>query len=118
MDSFSQAGPNLADEVQQEHWTIETGILWKEANNNDEDPFEFQTIDDIIEEMEVCQEELESCKEILSACNTANDKIDGEIQFCEDKNVELRENMCVGCNFKSNIFTDSNFNDNIDLATK
>ena len=52
-DSWSQtAGPpgyNTEDNLQQEHWQEETGILWDLTVSRDE-PFNFMTIDDILEE--------------------------------------------------------------------
>ena len=52
-DSWSQtAGPpgyNTEDNLQQEHWQEETGILWDITVSRDE-PFSFMTIDDILEE--------------------------------------------------------------------
>ena len=46
MDSYSQAGPDLGDEVQQKHWQEETNKLWQEASTNE--TFDFMTIDDIL----------------------------------------------------------------------
>ena len=34
MDSFSQSGPNVMDDVQQAHWREETDKLWKEATES------------------------------------------------------------------------------------
>ena len=45
MDSFSQSGPNLNDQVQQAHWIEETNKLWNEAKNGG--TFDFKTIDEV-----------------------------------------------------------------------
>ena len=47
MDSWSQAGPNQNDQVQQDHWLNETLKLWQQATNKNE-TFDFLTIDDIL----------------------------------------------------------------------
>jgi len=49
IDSFSQSWPNTDDEVQQEHYQIETKILWDAATKSNK-TFDFQTIDDILAE--------------------------------------------------------------------
>ena len=65
MDSFSQSGPNLYDEVQQSHWTEETNKLWSEATSRNE-TFDFKTIDDVLEENALCKEENNRLNDIIS----------------------------------------------------
>ena len=79
MDSFSQLGPNLNDEVQQQYWIVETDKLWNEATRRNVS-FDFKTIDDVLEENAACKEEnerlldiideeIESIKQNISAIN-------------------------------------------------
>ena len=65
MDSFSQSGPNLNDEVQQSHWTEETNKLWSEATSRNE-TFDFKTIDDVLEENALCKEENNRLNDIIA----------------------------------------------------
>merc|ERR1711983_296401 len=65
MDSFSQSGPNLNDEVQQSHWIEETNKLWSEATSRNE-TFDFKTIDDVLEENALCKEENNRLNDIIS----------------------------------------------------
>ena len=64
MDSFSQAGPNINDDVQQEHWIEETAKLWTEATGMNE-TFDFLTIDDVLEENRVCKEDNKRLHDII-----------------------------------------------------
>ena len=64
MDSFSQSGPELSDEVQQQHWWEETLKLWEEATGRNE-TFDFKTIDDVLEENVVCREENQRLHDII-----------------------------------------------------
>ena len=64
MDSFSQSGPELGDEVQQQHWWEETLKLWEEATGRNE-TFDFKTIDDVLEENVVCREENQRLHDII-----------------------------------------------------
>ena len=64
MDSFSQLGPNLIDEVQQQYWIAETDKLWNEATRRNE-TFDFKTIDDVLEENAACKEENERLLDII-----------------------------------------------------
>ena len=65
MDSFSQFGPNLYDEVQQSHWIEETNKLWSEATSRNE-TFDFKTIDDVLEENALCKEENNWLNDVIS----------------------------------------------------
>ena len=65
MDSFSQSGPNLNDEVQQSHWSEETNKLWYEATDRNQ-TFDFKTIDDVLEENALCKEENNRLNDIIS----------------------------------------------------
>ena len=56
VDSWSQTINNIDDEVQQQYWIQETEKLWKAATNNNQ-TFEFKTIDDVLEENAACKEE-------------------------------------------------------------
>jgi len=48
IDSYSQKNKSLDDDVQQMHWEEETSTLWKFAKQTE--PFDFKTIDDVLEE--------------------------------------------------------------------
>ena len=82
MDSWSQAGPNQNDQVQQDHWIIETAKLWNEATTKNE-TFDFLTIDDILEENVVCKRENDRL----------NDIIDEEISNIKDNITALSANV-------------------------
>ena len=64
MDSFSQAGPNINDDIQQEHWNEETSKLWNEATGKN-DTFDFLTIDDVLEQNAACKEENKRLHDII-----------------------------------------------------
>ena len=64
MDSYSQAGPAQNDAVQQEHWLEETNKLWTEATIRN-GTFDFQTIDDVLEDNALCKEENQRYKDII-----------------------------------------------------
>lgn len=63
-DSYSQSGPNLDDQVQQQHWQEETGKLWEEATKRNE-TFDFKTIDDVLEENAACKAEVQRLHDII-----------------------------------------------------
>ena len=65
MDSWSQAGPNLHDEVQQSHWNEETNKLWSEATYRS-GIVDFKTIGDILEENALCKEEINRLHDIIT----------------------------------------------------
>ena len=65
MDSFSQSGPNLNDEVQQSHWVGETNKLWSEATPKNE-TFDFRFIDDVLEENDFLKQEINRLLDIIS----------------------------------------------------
>ena len=64
MESFSQSGPNLNDEVQQRYWIKETNKLWSEATSRNK-TFDFKTIDEVLEENAVCKEENKRLNDII-----------------------------------------------------
>jgi len=70
MDSFSQAGPNLEDIVQQEHWLEETDKLWTEATSKNS-TFDFLTIDDVLEQNAECKQENKRLHDIIDDNITA-----------------------------------------------
>jgi len=71
MDSFSQSGnSNLNDEVQQMHWQEETRKLWVEATRRN-DSLEFKTIDEVLEENQLCKEENQRLHDIIEDNITA-----------------------------------------------
>ena len=66
MESYSQSGQtNLNDEVQQNHWIVETKKLWSEATSRNE-TFDFKTIDEVLEENAQCKEENNRLYDIIS----------------------------------------------------
>ena len=71
MDSFSQSGPNLNDEVQQSHWGEETNKLWSEATSRNE-TFEFKTIDDVLEERKMPCAKKKTTDSMTSLLKTSN----------------------------------------------
>ena len=64
MDSFSQAGPSLNDDVQQQHWLEETEKLWLEAAKRNQS-LDFKTIDEVLEDNARCKEENEYLNNII-----------------------------------------------------
>ena len=58
------SGPELGDEVQQQHWWEETLKLWEEATGRNE-TFDFKTIDDVLEENVICREENQRLHDII-----------------------------------------------------
>merc|ERR1712130_390158 len=68
-DSWSQTpGPpgfNTDDQVQQEHWQTETGKLW-EVTTTRTQSFDFQTIDDILEENARQKREIQQLNNVIS----------------------------------------------------
>ena len=82
MDSFSQAGPELDDQVQQQYWIQETSKLWQEATNKNE-TFDFLTIDDILDENFKCKQEN----------SRLHDIIDEEISGLKDNITVLSTNV-------------------------
>ena len=82
MDSFSQAGPSLNDNVQQQHWLEETEKLWFEASNRNQS-LDFKTIDEVLEDNARCKEENEYLNII----------IDEEISSLKEEIKSLSSNM-------------------------
>ena len=68
-DSWSQTpGPpdfNTDDQLQQSHWQIETGKLW-EVTATRTQHFDFQTIDDILEENARQKREIQQLNDVIS----------------------------------------------------
>ena len=65
MDSYSQSGnSNIQDEIQQIHWKEETSKLWDEATKRNK-TMEFKTIDEVLEENQICKEENERLHDII-----------------------------------------------------
>jgi len=78
-DSWSQTpGPprfNTDDQLQQEHWQIETRKLW-EVTTTRTQSFYFQTIDDILEENARQKREIQQLNEVISNdISQLNDKV-------------------------------------------
>jgi len=100
IDSYSQKNKSLDDDVQQMHWEEETSTLWKFAKQTE--PFDFKTIDDVLEEnYELTQENKrlneenaaqatkigtleEQNKNLTTELVTLNDKID---DFWDDSHL-------------------------------
>ena len=92
MDSFSQSGgPNQNDQVQQQHWIEETNKTWQASTTGD-GTFSFLTIDDILEEHEICLKERESCKEEKFACEKQNQNLTGILDSC----LEWQDGLTAG----------------------
>merc|ERR1712107_254966 len=68
-DSWSQVAGypdfNTDDQLQQEHWTTETGILWDITTSREED-FSFMTIDDILEENAEMREKIKCLEDVIA----------------------------------------------------
>ena len=62
---YYQGWPDIEDEVQQEHYLIETGILWDItiARNS---TFDFLTIDDVLEENAALKEEVKWLNDVIT----------------------------------------------------
>ena len=99
MDSYSQSGPNLDDEVQQEHWREETEKLWKEATGKNE-TFEFKTIDDVLEEFAACKSENnrlhdiidDNITQLVEGLNAVNARVDITDSEVTDLSVKVDSN--------------------------
>ena len=102
-DSFSQtAGPpgyNTDDPLQQEHWQEEAGILWDITVSRDE-PFNFMTIDDILEENARQRAEIKWLNDVITnniselAAQIAqnNDAISSNNEAIATNNLAIQEN--------------------------
>ena len=104
MDSFSQSGPSVNDDIQQQHWMEETLKLWEEATGKNE-TFDFQTIDkidDVLEENVACKEENLRLRDIIDDNITQLFSAVNENKQSIDENVlkidELEEEMDVVAN--------------------
>ena len=77
MDSFSQSeNKSLHDEVQQFHWREETSKLWLESTRSNT-TLEFKTIDEVLEENQVCKEENQRLHDIIDqAIADLNEKVE------------------------------------------
>merc|ERR1719210_1186286 len=64
-DSWSQVAGNIDDQLQQEHWITETGILWNITTSREED-FSFMTIDDILEENAEMREKIKCLEDVIA----------------------------------------------------
>ena len=87
IDSFSQSGPNIQDEIQQQHWREETGKLWKEATGRNE-TFDFLTIHDVLKQNAACKAENNRLHDIIDDNITQNFE---EIQVINQR-VDVNEN--------------------------
>ena len=101
MDSFSQSSPELDDEIQQLHWIEETNKLWSEAMKHENKPFDFKTIDEVLEENAACKEENADLKK-------DNDDLRRKIkQFTSSEIIGLQiltgENECDSCDISFTI---------------
>jgi len=137
MDSYSQAGPDLQDVTQQEHWREETSKLWKWATERN-DRFDFLTIDDILKENNELKIEIERLKEENLSLNHTIADMENDIERYQDnlyKTPRLEfissktgnghddhtddtirmdiENLSIGASCK-NIYLDSCYNDRED----
>ena len=92
MDSFSQSGSNLDDEIQQIHWIEETKKLWTEATQRNE-TFDFKTIDEVLEDNAACKEENENLLEIVKSMNETIHILQEEIFDLNATNKNLIEQI-------------------------
>ena len=96
MDSFSQSGPNMNDNIQQQHWMEETLKLWEEATGKN-DTFDFKTIDDVLEENVQLKEENKRLQDIIDdnitqlfdAVNENKQSIEENVLKIDDIEVEM-----------------------------
>ena len=96
MDSFSQSGPNMNDNIQQQHWMEETLKLWEEATGKN-DTFDFKTIDDVLEENVQLKEENKRLQDIIddnitqlfNAVNENKQSIEENVLKIDDLEVEM-----------------------------
>ena len=102
IDSWSQTLPNTEDQVQQEHWIIETDKLWTAATESDQ-TFEFQTIDDVLEENARCKEENiylhniidDNITELYEGINENKFHIDAVNSRVDQNQLDLTENKAA-----------------------
>jgi len=83
MDSYSQAPQNQNDEVQQEHWIIETEKLWKWATERNED-IDFLTINDLWEEIDTMQDEIDTMHDEIDTMHDEIDAMHDEIDAMQE----------------------------------
>ena len=62
---YFQGWPDIEDEVQQEHYQIETGILW-DITIDRNSTFDFLTIDDVLEENAALKEEVKWLNDVIT----------------------------------------------------
>ena len=62
---YYQGWPDIEDEVQQEHYHIETGILW-DITIDRNSTFDFLTIDDVLEENAALKEEVKWLNDVIT----------------------------------------------------
>jgi len=92
MDSMSQNGSNVGDEVQQQHWLLETAKLW-EAASEVHIPFTFHMHDDVNLQNQQLEKEIERLNTSISDLQAEIDlqlaEIDNLNQTINDNDVEI-----------------------------
>merc|ERR1719500_1455895 len=116
-DSWSQtAGPpgyNTDDPLQQEHWQEEAGILWDITVSRDE-PFNFMTIDDILEENARQRAEIKWLNDVITnniselSAQIANNALEIQNNKDNDGLISGRVTMNEGNIVKTNRRVDEN----------
>ena len=118
IDSWAKQDWNLDDETQQEAFNRETAKLWNLFS--DLDQFEFKTIQDVIEELAMCQNQLDCLSgEIQNAIhNLQTEMIDRQMEIgilqSETFNLEVELQMT-----QTNLSLDiKNLNSKVDTETQ
>merc|ERR1711970_948888 len=73
IDSWSQTAANINDDIQQEHYQQEAGILWEETTNRNSS-FVFRGIDDVLEENAEMKEQIRWLEDVIT--NNISDLVD------------------------------------------
>jgi len=88
MDSMSQNGSNVGDEVQQQHWLLETAKLW-EAASEVHIPFTFHMHDDVNLQNQQLEKEIERLNTSISDLQA---EIDLQLAEIENLNQTINDN--------------------------
>jgi len=88
MDSMSQNGSNVGDEVQQQHWLLETAKLW-EAASEVPIPFTFHMHDDVNLQNQQLEKEIER---LTTSISDLEAEIDLQLADIESLNQTINDN--------------------------
>merc|ERR1719153_1545640 len=89
IDSYSQTAANINDDIQQEHYQQEAGILWEETTNRNSS-FIFRGIDDVLEENAEMKKQIRWLEDVIT--NNISDLVD-RMDHQEDSMINVKEDM-------------------------